>query len=96
MNDLIKALPLLLKGEHSSLTLSFNEAHATNYMTVTDFIEAGQYDPESWVNPEEMQKSIDTNSVWTLQWYPDTPIGFYTLRASSLDVLLKAVAEGDY
>ena len=93
MADVANLPALLLKGKYSCLHLTFNEAHAVNYDTVEAFIRCGQYDPESWVNPEEMQKSIDTNSVWTLQWYPDTPIGFYTLRASSLDVLLAALED---
>lgn len=96
MTDLAKLPPLLLKGKYSCLHLTFNVEHAINYDTVEGFIRCGQYDPESWVSPEEMQKSIDTNSVWTLQWYPDTPIGFYTLRASSIEALLKAIEEGDY
>lgn len=88
---LSKKLPFLLKGEHSHLYLTFNAEHGSNYGTVKEFIDAGMYDPDSWVSPEEMQKSIDGNSVWTIQWYPDTPVGFYLIRASSLDVLLAAL-----
>lgn len=43
-----------------------------------------------WVSVEQRDKAIATDSVWCLQWYPDTPIGFCRLFACDLDVLLKA------
>ena len=43
-----------------------------------------------WVSPEERAKAIATNEIWTLQWYPETPIGFHALVASSLEALIDA------
>lgn len=83
----------LLKGEHVSLTLAFNDLCAPNYCTVAKYLET--YGPEDfdrwgWISPEERQKAIDTNSWWTLQWYPETPVGFCIISASSLEALLAA------
>lgn len=52
-------------------------------------------DPSEWVSPEEYQRSLETDSVWTLQWYPETPVGFCLVRASSLEAIRAALeAEG--
>jgi len=32
---------------------------------------------------------IRNNEIWTLQWYPDTPIGFIAVASYSLKELLK-------
>lgn len=83
----------LCKGEFSSFHLSFNDITAPNYCTVAKYLD--DYGPEDfdrygWVSPEERQKAIDTNSWWLLQWYPETPVGFCWLSASSLEALLAA------
>lgn len=90
--DLETKLRALLKGEHSSLTLSFNDETATNYMTVADFIDDERFQTD-WVSEAEKARAVETNSIWTLQWYPDTPIGSYSVSASSLLGLLEHVFE---
>ena len=77
--------------EHKcGLFLTHNE-HRNYYETVEQWLENGQRDdPKSgfeWVSPEEREKAIREDSVWTLQWYPDTPIGSYDIAASSLEAL---------
>lgn len=82
-------LRALIQGEFSSLIISFNDEHAPNYDTAEEW---GEYhDLRDWVSEEEREKAIATNSVWTCQWYPDTPVGFYLLRASSLPALIAAL-----
>lgn len=76
--------------EHkASLTLAHNE-HLDYYTTVKEEIEdrPDWYRDDDWVSLEEKQKAIDTNEVWTLQWYPDTPVGFHKLHASTLEALM--------
>lgn len=78
----------------ASLHLTHND-HKTNYQTVAEWWEDAQamrrMDDEDWVSPEQKQKAIETNELWELQWYPDTPIGFLYLAAADLDALLEAV-----
>jgi len=83
----------LLKGEYSQLILTFND-FASNYVT------AKQWDEElsdafhgDWVSEDEKQKALATNSVWTLQWYPDTPVGFFAIHASSLAAIFAHIAD---
>jgi len=95
--DIEKLLLSLLRGKHSSLTLSVNDEIACNYVSVKEGMEQGGYfESTDWVSEEEKQKCIETNRVWTLHWYPDTPVGFYSLSASTLGVLMEAVAKGDW
>lgn len=75
----------------ASLHLTHND-HKSYYLTVAQSIEQGDhgYRDDDWVSPEQRQKAIDTNECWTLQWYPDTPVGFCLLSAADLDVLMAA------
>ena len=69
------------------LYLSHNE-HRDVYETVEEFYEA-----DFFVSPEDMQKCIDTDELWELQWYPETPIGFHKVNGSSLEIVLKRAME---
>lgn len=73
------------------LFLAHNE-HKDYYQTVADRIRNEDHGclAINFVSPEQMQKAIDTNEMWVLQWYPRTPITSYILSAADLDVLLAA------
>lgn len=75
----------------ASLHLTHNQ-HKAYYMTVAQSIEQDDhgYQEDCWVSQEQKQKAIDTNECWTIQWYPDTPVGFCILSAADLDALLIA------
>jgi len=68
--------------EHKcGLHLSHNE-HRDVYETVEQFYEA-----DFFVSSEEWCKAIAEDSVWVLHWYPETPIGFYRVAASTLEAI---------
>lgn len=68
--------------EHKcGLHLTHN-AHKDVYESIEEF-----YDATDFISPEEYIKAIDDNSVWVLHWYPETPVGFNLLAASSLDAI---------
>ncbi len=77
---------------HLELSLRHNQ-HKNYYETVQEAIDSGDhgYKPDDWVSSDQMTCAIATNECWTLQWYPDTPVGFCLLSAADLDVLLEAV-----
>lgn len=79
----------LLRGKFSSLTISFNE-HSVYYEKPGE-----RQESDDWISEEEKAKAIESNSVWTLTWYPDTPVGFYSLCGSSLESVLNAAAKID-
>ena len=87
----------LLRGKYSSLTISFNDDHAPNYMTAAQWEKEGPVDlPYDWISDEERAKGAAENSVWVAHWYPETPVGFHAIAASSLTALVKALAERDW
>lgn len=90
IEPLERALRALLKGEHVSLSISFNEMTAMNYKTVAAYVEQFGDEHFDWVSDDEKAKAIATNSAWTIQWYPHTQVGFHRMSASSLSALLKA------
>lgn len=88
-------LAALFPPHKASLSLEHND-HKSCYETVEQWdLGFGDHPFYEWVSPEQRQKAIDTDSVWTLQWYPDTPVGFCALAAADLDVLLTAATADD-
>lgn len=76
-----------LPKHECSLYLTHNE-HKSVYESIEHF-----YDKADFVDEPEWNKAIAENSVWSLQWYPDTPIGFNIICAASLERLQEAVKE---
>lgn len=74
-----------------SLTLSRNDGHAINYMTAAQWIEQS---PEEFADdpPEEIERMKATNTIWTIQIYPNTPVGFTRWNAATLDAAIDAIA----
>lgn len=72
--------------EHKcGLHLTHN-GHKNVYESIQDY-----YDCKDFVSPEEYIKAIDENSVWVLQWDPETPVGFHIVAASSLEAIKDAI-----
>lgn len=97
-SDLDKLKNLLCHGEFSSLIISWNDGNGPNYQSVKDHIEGlDYYDERDFVSPGEKQKCMETNSIWTAHWYPNTPVGFNSCHASTFEALynhlLKVVHE---
>ena len=68
--------------EHKcGLHLSHNE-HRDVYETVEQF-----YESDDFISEEEWHKAVAENSVWVLHWYPNTPIGFTRIAASTLEAI---------
>jgi hypothetical protein len=86
-----------LPDHEAAFYLQHNE-HKSYYETAEQWITEqesfGEGPHFDWVSDDERQKAIDEDSVWIMQWYPDTPIGFCCLAASSLDALKNAVLQG--
>lgn len=78
----------------ASLTLTHNQ-HKDYYLTVEQSIEQQDhgYTDDCWVSEEEKQKAIETDDCWSLQWYPNSPVGFLMLTAHNLTTLLKAASQ---
>lgn len=74
--------------EHKcGLHLSHNE-HRDVYDTIEEFYDAGDF-----ISPEEWREAVAKDSVWVLHWYPNTPVGFIRIAASTLEALEARVKE---
>lgn len=77
----------------ASMTITHNP-HKDSYQSAQDWIIENESDIEhlyEWISDEERQLAIDTDSIWTIQVYPNTPIGFYAYAASTFETLLAYV-----
>ncbi|MCP4677701.1 MAG: hypothetical protein GY854_19730 [Deltaproteobacteria bacterium] len=61
--------------------------HKASYETVERYEQGIEY--FDWISEEERKAAIETDSIWVLQWYPKTPIGFLCIAASSLEAIIK-------
>lgn len=74
----------------AGLRISHNE-HKIYYQSIEQYIKDNEIDDSDWISLEEKQKAINTDSMWCIHVYPNTPIGFYTWYASDFDTLLNYV-----
>lgn len=85
----------LLKGEFSSFSVACND-HKLSYQTAAEAIERDPwYDEGDFISHEELKRSVSTNTIWTLQYYPETPVGFVKLHASAFQPLLDRINQED-
>lgn len=72
------------------LSLEHNE-HKSFYATIEEY-----YDADDFISVDEWKKCVETNEVWVLRWYPDTPVGGYVISASSIEAIKKQLKEVNY
>ena len=41
----------------------------------------------------EMAKMLTTDELWVVRWYPDTPVGFHQVAASTFEAALEFACE---
>jgi hypothetical protein len=78
-----------------SVSVGKNEGHAVNYMTMAEWVDL---QPECYadVPQEELNRMIETNADWSVQVYPNTPIGFNVWRGATLDAAIDAAILADH
>jgi len=76
----------------NSFSLGRDDENACNYMTAAQWIE--EY-PDSFEDctPEEIQAMKDTNTIWSLQIYEHTPIGFYKWHGPTAESVIDAARD---
>lgn len=74
-----------------SFSLNYND-HRCMYETAEQTMEHHAGDPKSdyygEVSADERAKMIDTNTIWTLHIYPNSPVGFNVYHAATLDTAI--------
>lgn len=94
LEELDRVLRSLLHGKDTNVHLGFN-GHTAYYESPADYYSNQPGAVPSWPSEEEKNKAFSENSVWTLQWYPRTPISFYLIAASSLPALIEFALKVD-
>lgn len=79
---------------HISLSLTHNE-NAVYYETVRDEVEKRGPDDDlyTWASDEQRRLALERNDWWVLQWYPDTPVGFFCVAGHDLEAVLAKANE---
>lgn len=71
------------------LYLTHNQ-HKDTYQTVEEIInERPEWFNGDWATPTSKQRAIETDELWELQWYPDTPVGFNFVCGATLEEVLE-------
>ena len=74
--------------------LSRDEDHASNYMTAAQWIELRADDFKN-TPAETIAAMKDTNTIWRLQIYPYTPVGFNVWYGPTADCVIDAAMRDD-
>lgn len=78
--------------KHMSLTIQHNE-HKNCYVTIQHYFT--HYPHLEDADLSEKNRCIEQDSIWEIQWYPNTPIGFYHVFASTLEKALELANQSD-
>lgn len=79
----------------NSLSVSRDDDHACNYVTAKEWIESLSPEEFSGCEHSEAERMKESNTIWKLQIYPDTPIGFYVWYGATLDYVIDAAIAGE-
>lgn len=91
MGELPNGFKSMFPRHKASLHLTHNQ-HKAYYETIEEY--QGNFDWEDdWVSDEQRKKALETQELWELQWYPDTPIGSYKIMGADLDAVLSKALE---
>lgn len=88
--DVVNVGVIMLPRHACSLSIEHNQGR-DYYQDVATYLK--DHDdmgacPYVWKDDEAKARAIAMNEIWTMQWYPDTPIGFYSVAAPTLGELL--------
>jgi hypothetical protein len=96
--DLYEYIPIdLIKlPRHKCGLFIEHNCHKNCYQTVEEWIAfCHKNDERIFKNESAKQRCISTNEIWTMSWYPDTPVGFYIVAAPTFVELLEFALETD-
>ncbi len=80
-----------------TFTLSRDDGHAANYMSASEWIAEH---PEWFQDTpaEEIERMRSANTIWSLQVYPNTPVGSIEWHGATIDAAvdaaIRAMSEG--
>jgi len=75
-------MSIVLPEHKCSLTISHNK-HKDYYESLEDYY----YDVKDEIGLALYKECIEEDSIWEMQWYPETPIGFYIIYSTTFEGL---------
>ena len=69
------------------VTVTANE-HRTSYVKLEEWLADSEKHGGLEINPSIRQKMVETDTMINIQFYPDTPVGFYDIYHYDLDAAL--------
>ncbi len=76
--------------KHVSLSMEHNE-HKAVYLTVQQYTD--DISNIHWVPGDSRQRAYDSDDMWCVHWYPDTPVGFCSVYGHTLQEILDYINE---
>ena len=76
--------------KHLGLSIEHNE-HKMYYQTVQQTVDESTN--MFWVPGDSRQRAIDSDDMWCVQWYPDTPVGFNRVYGHTLEEILDFITK---
>lgn len=83
MSNLKKLISLCAAGVY----ITVNQ-HRDYYQTVERFLEEQNFHDQNEYDPEIVAKMIETDTCVHLQFYPLTPVGFYSIYHYDVDLAI--------
>ncbi len=72
--------------KHHSLHITHNQ-HKDYYMSAQDYF--NDYPHLNDIDSDIRHRCIQQDSIWEIQWYPNTPISFYIVVAPTFEEAIK-------
>lgn len=80
---------IIFPKHESGLYLEHNP-HKDNYLDALDYLH--ELDPD-FVVGNAKARCVESDEIWTLQWYPRTPVGFNLVAAPTFEEVLYSALE---
>lgn len=77
--------------EHKASLHITHNGNKANYETIEAYCDWHKVTDEDWATPTSKQRAIETDSLWEVQWYPDTPVGFNVKYGATLKEILDSL-----
>lgn len=79
-----------LRGFKANQIHLTRDDHASNYCSAKEWIEEFVPDEFKDTPAETLRAMKESNTIWTLQIYPDTPVGFYIWHGATMEAVIAA------
>ena len=84
MKDMKERIEEIFSRCEGNVCIEYNP-HKSSYCSVKSYLEFTNSTDTLDISPEAVHSMIEEDTIVSLQWYPDTPVGFYIVHASKIE-----------